>query len=174
MQHVMRSRPNFNPAQYSVDWTNIVTSHLKKQLGEIMLPTPFRPGVTIRQPFQGVLSDPESRDKWITRFSYSYVFAYSGLGCPEFKPSCLFRSSNRLDLLREFVSEGLVDQPTFMSWLASVLQASNVAQLDFVIRISEEHFESLLENRAFLAPFVEACLARITEVSVGPVGVYHC
>ncbi|KAF8299261.1 hypothetical protein DL93DRAFT_2173589 [Clavulina sp. PMI_390] len=137
--HVMRSRPNFNSTQYSIDWTNIVVTHLKKQLGEIMLPTPYRPGLTIRQPFQGVLGDPESRDRWISRFSYS------------------------LALLREFVSEGLVDQPTFMSWLAAILLSCNLAQLEFVIQIVEEHFETLLENRAYLAPFLEACLTRLNE-----------
>jgi len=67
----MRMRPNFDPAQYTIDWTNIVTSYLKKQIGEILLPTPFRPGLTIRQTFQGVLNDPDTRAKWISRFTYS-------------------------------------------------------------------------------------------------------
>lgn len=71
---------------------------------------------------------------------------------------------NRLDLLREFVSELLIDQATFMSWLSSIMLSSNIPQLEFVIRIAEEHFEGVMENRAFLAPYVEACLIRITEV----------
>ena len=69
----MRSRPNFKPTQYSIDWANIVTTHLKKQLGEVVLPSAYRPGLTIRQSFQGVLGDLESRAKWTARFSYSCV-----------------------------------------------------------------------------------------------------
>ena len=59
--------------QYSVEWANIVTGYLKKQLLEIALPMAPRPGLNIRQTFKGVLSDPDSRERWISKFLYSYV-----------------------------------------------------------------------------------------------------
>lgn len=66
----LRNKPNYNPMQYSIDWTNVVTSYLKKQLAEIALPSAPRPGLNIKQTFKGVLSDPDSRDRWVSRFTY--------------------------------------------------------------------------------------------------------
>lgn len=66
----LRNKPSYNPNQYSVEWTNVVTAHLRKQLIDIALPSAPRPGVNIKQTFKGVLSDPETRLKWISRFSY--------------------------------------------------------------------------------------------------------
>jgi hypothetical protein len=40
----------------------------------------------------------------------------------------------------------------------------NMAQLEFVIRIAEDYLDLVMENRSFLAPFIEACLVRLTEV----------
>jgi len=56
-----------------MDWTNVVTAHLRKQLQDIALPSAPRAGVNIKQTFKGVLADPEMREKWISRFSYWYV-----------------------------------------------------------------------------------------------------
>ncbi|KAF8828838.1 hypothetical protein HHX47_DHR3000082 [Lentinula edodes] len=66
----LRNKPSYNPNQYSVEWTNVVTAYLRKQLIDIALPIAPRPGVNIKQTFKGVLSDPETRLKWISRFSY--------------------------------------------------------------------------------------------------------
>lgn len=68
-QLAMRARPNFNPTHYSVEWANVLTSYLKKQLGEITLPM-ARPGLNVKQTFKGVLNDPETRERWTNRFSY--------------------------------------------------------------------------------------------------------
>lgn len=70
LQVGLRNKPNYNPTQYSIDWANVVTSYLKKQLAEIALPSAPRPGLNIKQTFKGVLSDPDSRDRWISRFTY--------------------------------------------------------------------------------------------------------
>lgn len=66
----MRHKPTYNPTQYSVDWANLVTTYLKKQLAEISLPHAPRLGMNIKQTFKGVLADPESRERWISKFSY--------------------------------------------------------------------------------------------------------
>jgi mediator of RNA polymerase II transcription subunit 12, fungi type len=68
-QLAMRARPNFNPTQYSTEWANVLTSYLKKQLGEITLPV-ARPGLNVKQTFKGVLNDPDTRERWTNRFSY--------------------------------------------------------------------------------------------------------
>lgn len=66
----MRNRPNYNPAQYSVEWANVVTSYLKKMLAEIGLPSAARTGLNIKQTFKGILNDPDMRDKWVSKFCY--------------------------------------------------------------------------------------------------------
>jgi hypothetical protein len=42
--------------------------------------------------------------------------------------------------------------------------SSNLAQIEFVIRIAEDYLDLVMGNRSFLAPFIEACLVRLTEV----------
>ena len=69
----MRNKSTYNPTQYSVEWANVVTTYLKKQLTEIGLPSAPRPGINIKMTFKGVLSDPESRERWVGRFSYRCV-----------------------------------------------------------------------------------------------------
>lgn len=67
-----RAKTAFNPSQYSVDWANIVTAYLKKHLSEIVLPRAQNNAVSsIRSTFKSLLSEPESRDKWIHKFSYT-------------------------------------------------------------------------------------------------------
>lgn len=73
----LRNKPNYDPTQYSIDWTNVVTSYLKKQLAEIALPSAPRLGLNIKQSFKGVLSDPDSRDRWVSRFTYWLAFKYN-------------------------------------------------------------------------------------------------
>lgn len=34
-------------------------------------------GLNVRQTFKGILADPESREKWVSRFTYRYVEAPS-------------------------------------------------------------------------------------------------
>lgn len=74
-QASVRNKPGYDPTQYSIDWTNIVTSYLKKQLSEISLPSAPRLGLNIKQTFKGVLTDPESQERWLSRFSYTCVLA---------------------------------------------------------------------------------------------------
>ena len=69
----MRNKSTYNPTQYSVEWANVVTTYLKKQLVEIGLPSAPRPGINIKMTFKGVLSDSESRERWAGRFSYRCV-----------------------------------------------------------------------------------------------------
>jgi len=51
-----------------------MTGYMKKQLNEIALPSAPRPGLNIKQTFKGVLADMEGRERWISRFSYWYVY----------------------------------------------------------------------------------------------------
>ena len=67
----MRNKPNYNPLQYSVEWANVMIGYLKKQLSEIALPSAPRPGLNIKQTFKGVLGEPESRERWVSKFVYS-------------------------------------------------------------------------------------------------------
>ncbi|KDQ49550.1 hypothetical protein JAAARDRAFT_42784 [Jaapia argillacea MUCL 33604] len=136
----LRNKPSYNPTHYSVEWANVVTSYIKKQLADIALPTAPRPGLNIKTTFKGVLSDAETRDRWISRFSYC------------------------LDLLRTFYTEGLVDNRTFLSWLVNQLATCNLAQGGFVTRLAEEYLDGMSVCRALMRPFVDACLGRIHEI----------
>ena len=73
LQAGLRNKSTYNPTQYSVEWAGVVTGYLKKQLMEIGLPSAPRPGINIKMTFKGVLSDPDSRDRWVGRFSYRCV-----------------------------------------------------------------------------------------------------
>ena len=66
----------YNPTQYSVDWANVVTSYLKKQLMIIALPITPRAGLNIKQTFKAVLADPATRAAWISRFTYRRVMSF--------------------------------------------------------------------------------------------------
>ena len=43
---------------------------MKKQISEIALPSAPRPGLNIKQTFKGVLADADTRERWISRFTY--------------------------------------------------------------------------------------------------------
>lgn len=73
LQAGLRNKPTYNPTQYSIEWANVMTTYMKKQLAEIALPSAPRPGLNIKQTFKGVLSDADTRDKWISRFTYWWV-----------------------------------------------------------------------------------------------------
>lgn len=136
----LRNKPNFNPTQYSVDWTNVMTGYIRKQLSEIALPSAPRPGLNIKQTFKGVLSDSESRERWVSRFRYC------------------------LQLLRPFYAEGLVDSRAFLTWLVQQMSTCNLAQTGFVAHLADEYLDDMLTNRALTKPFVDACLAKLTEI----------
>jgi len=136
----LRNKSTYNPTQYSVEWANVVTTYLKKQLMEIGLPSAPRPGINIKMTFKGVLSDPDSRERWVGRFSYS------------------------LNLLRAFYDEGLVDNRTFLVWLVQQLATCNLAQLGFIARLVDEYLDGMLVTRSITRPFVETGLGKVSEV----------
>ncbi|KAF9219563.1 hypothetical protein BS17DRAFT_760662 [Gyrodon lividus] len=142
----LRNKPNYNPTQYSIDWTNVVTSYLKKQLADIALPSAPRLGLNIKQSFKGVLSDSESRERWVSRFTYC------------------------LRLLRPFYADGLVDSRTFLVWLVQQLATCNLAQAGFVAHLADEYLDGMLASRALTKPFVDACLAKLTEIRTSAQG----
>ncbi|KAJ3480114.1 hypothetical protein NLI96_g8581 [Meripilus lineatus] len=144
----LRNRPGYNPTQYSVEWANVVTGYMKKQLADIALPMAPRPGLNIKQTFKGKLSDAEGRERWISRFTYC------------------------LSLLRSFYSEGMVDNRTFLAWLVQQTGTCNLAQLGFVSRLSDEYLDGMLMCRALTRPFVESCLNRLVEVRASPAREY--
>lgn len=136
----LRNKPSYNPTQYSVDWATLVTAYIKKQLGEIALPSAPRPGMNIKQTFKGVLSDAESRDKWVSRFTYC------------------------LKLLRPFYDEGLVDHCTFLTWIVQQMAACNLAQAGFVAHLADEYLDGVLEKRPLAKPLLDACIAKLNEI----------
>ncbi|KAH9053238.1 hypothetical protein EDB87DRAFT_1711186 [Lactarius vividus] len=136
----LRHKPSYDPTQYSVEWANVVTSHLKKHLGGILLPTAPRPTLNIKSMFRSVLAGSEARSKWASKFTYS------------------------LDLLRSFYSEGLVDNRTFLTWLVLQMCTCNLAQAGFVARLADEYLDGILACRALSRPFVDACLSKISEI----------
>src|SRR5882762_2355176 len=69
-----------------------------------------------------------------------------------------------LELLRNFYSEGLVDNRTFLSWLVLQMSTCNLAQAGFLVRLADEYLEAVLACRALTRPFIDACLGKITEV----------
>ncbi|KAG1727617.1 hypothetical protein EDB19DRAFT_1897524 [Suillus lakei] len=135
----LRNKPSYNPTQYSVDWAIVVTSYIKKQLADIALPSAPRPGMNIKQTFKGVLSDVESRDRWVSRFTYC------------------------LKLLRPFYDEGLVDHRTFLTWIVLQMAACNLAQAGFVAHLADEYLDGILEKRPLAKPLLDACIAKLNE-----------
>ncbi|KLO13572.1 hypothetical protein SCHPADRAFT_873833 [Schizopora paradoxa] len=138
----IRNKPNYNPLQYSIEWANVMNGYIKKQLADIALPITTRLGLNVKQTFKGVLSDPETRDKWVGKFVYT------------------------LELLRVFYSEFMVDHATFLSWLVQLLGTCNLAQAGFVARLTEDYYDELMHCRALAKPMVEACLAKLNEISL--------
>ncbi|KAG5646821.1 hypothetical protein DXG03_002198 [Asterophora parasitica] len=136
----LRNKPSYNPTQYSIDWANVVTSYLKKQLADIALPSAPRPGLNIKQTFKGVLSDGDSRERWMSRFVYC------------------------LKLLRTFYSEGLVDNRTFLVWMVQQMGTCNLAQTGFITRLADEYLDGILGSRPLTRPFIDACLSKLSEI----------
>lgn len=117
----------------------------------------MRAGVNIKQTFKGVLAESESRDKWVSRFSYWYVGNFVYL------PQWLNYPSLRL--LRAFYGEGLVDRKIFFVWLVNQMISCNLAQAGFMVRIADEYFDGMTRCRGLTRPFLEACLSKLAEVS---------
>ncbi|KAJ7647576.1 hypothetical protein FB45DRAFT_893821 [Roridomyces roridus] len=140
----LRNKPAYNPTQYSIEWANVVTSYLKKQLADIQLPSAPRLGLNIKQTFKGVLAEVEGRDRWVSRFSYS------------------------LELLRPLYSEGLVDSRTFLVWLVQQIGTSNLAQLGFMVRLADEYLDGIVKNRALARPLIDTCLCKLAEIRSSP------
>ncbi|KAL6308224.1 hypothetical protein BKA93DRAFT_726196 [Sparassis latifolia] len=136
----LRNKQAYNPTQYSVDWANVVTSYMKKQLADIALPSAPRLGFNIKQTFKGELGDADKRERWISRFTYC------------------------LGLLRTFYAEGLVDKRTFLSWLVQQMSTCNLAQLGFIAKLADEYLEGMLVSRAITRPFVDASLQKLSEI----------
>lgn len=109
--------------------------------------------------FKGVLSDPESRERWVGRFSYRWVLNIPAPGLATHTPEI------SLNLLRAFYDEGLVDNRTFLVWLVQQLATCNLAQLGFIARLVDEYLDGMLVTRSITRPFVDACLAKVSEVS---------
>ncbi|KIY53080.1 hypothetical protein FISHEDRAFT_69221 [Fistulina hepatica ATCC 64428] len=137
----LRNKASYNPVQYSTELANLFTGYLKKQLADIALPSAPRAGLNIKQTFKGILSDLESREHWISRFSYS------------------------LRLLRSFYGEGLVDNRSFLVWLVQQMSTCNLAQACFVSLLSNEYLDDLVQRRALVHHFVLACLNKLAEIS---------
>lgn len=72
----------------------------------------------------------------------------------------------RLELLRVFYSEFMVDHPTFLAWLVQLLSSCNLAQAGFVARLAEDYMDEFIHCRALAKPMVEGCIAKLMEVSV--------
>lgn len=70
-----------------------------------------------------------------------------------------------LKLLRKFYSEDLVDHKTFLTWLVQQMTTCNLAQAGFLTRLVDEYLADILTSRALSKPLVEACLAKLSEVS---------
>ncbi len=168
MQAGLRNRPSYNPTQYSVEWANVMTSYMKKQLADIALPSAPRLVASIKQTFKGVLSDNDMRQKWISRFTYWYVSAFSHAATIQganLAPGVL---SGSLSLLRTFYAEGLVDNRTFLAWLVQQMSTCNLAQAGFVVRLADEYLDGMLVSRALTRPFIEASLVKLEEVRTVP------
>jgi len=57
-----------------------------------------------------------------------------------------------------------VDNRTFLVWLVQQLATCNLAQLGFIARLVNEYLDGMLVTRSITRPFVEVCLAKVSEV----------
>lgn len=146
----LRNKPSYNPIQYSIDWANVVTSYMKKQLADIALPSAPRPGLNIKQTFKGVLADLDTRERWISRFSYC------------------------LKLLRTFFSDGLIDSRTLHAWIVQQMGSCNLAQAGFITRLADEYLDGMISSRALTRPFIDACLCKISEIRTTSAHAFLC
>src|SRR5260221_10738322 len=103
----MRNKNNTgnNMASTASEWTNILTTYIRKQLLEIYLPVQ-RTSTYIKQVVKpSKLSDPKTREDWVRKFGWSCV-------------EVLLRKDPRqgtnrylsLDLLRYFFHQGMLEQ----------------------------------------------------------------
>lgn len=82
-QVVTRNKNNVavtQPHTTSTEWTNILTSYVRKQLLDIAIPVVTRTGANIKQIFRkSKLSERESREAWVSRFAYTCVDYYRSI-----------------------------------------------------------------------------------------------
>jgi mediator of RNA polymerase II transcription subunit 12 len=74
--------------------------------------------------------------------------------------------SPSLQLLRTFYFEGLVDNTSFLVWLVQQMGTCNLAQAGFLTRLADEYLDGMLSSRALVRPFIDACLAKVSEVRI--------
>lgn len=60
--------------------------------------------------------------------------------------------------------EGLVDSRAFLTWLVQQMSTCNLAQTGFVAHLADEYLDDMLPNRALAKAFIDACIAKLTEV----------
>jgi hypothetical protein len=77
-----------------------------------------------------------------------------------------------LQLLRSFYSEGLVDNTTFLVWLVQQMGSCNLAQAAFVTRLADHYINGVLGSRALTRHFIDACLAKLSEVPISSFWYY--
>lgn len=142
-----------------MDWANVVTGYMKKQLVEIALPSAPRLGLNIKQTFKGVLADTDTRDRWMSRFTYWCATSVSRK-----RRLSQLTSTFSLKLLRTFYAEDLIDHKTFLTWLVQQMITCNLAQAGFLTRLSDEYLDDIMVSRALTRPLVEACLSKLFEV----------
>ena len=75
-----------------------------------------------------------------------------------------FKAIRRLELLRIFYGEHMVDHATFLSWLVQTMVTCNLAQAGFAARLMDDFHSDLYTCRALTRPLVEACLMKLQEV----------
>jgi len=63
-------KPTYGPMQYGLEWANVITSHLKKQLGDIVLPSAPRPTLNTKSVFRGASADSETGVRRTSQFTY--------------------------------------------------------------------------------------------------------
>lgn len=57
-----------------------------------------------------------------------------------------------------------MDNRTFLVWLVQQLATCNLAQLGFIARLVDEYLDGMLVTRSITRPFIETCLAKVSEV----------
>ena len=57
-----------------------------------------------------------------------------------------------------------MDNRTFLVWIVQQLATCNLAQLGFIARLVNEYLDGMLVTRSITRPFVEVCLAKVSEV----------
>lgn len=175
-----KARVGFSIAQYTYEWTIILQDFVKKQLNEINLPPSFDGNIGVSNSVaglrnngkgraidagsKGVLRDNELRKVWGSKFTYTYVNISTTLACIAL---ITFYSGYVLSLrlLESLYEESLLDRESFLRFLILSIESTNLAQLPFVLFLTEEYLGEFLSSEPMSARLVEACFGRLKEVS---------